>query len=126
MIRHSTALKQNNEETLVAPSIKRMKRHVREVTERPYKDLKSPFDDPGEGRDLKLDEIFTNLIVYKGRAKYDFSGDRGEQLKEYHKANENLRPTRPGGIFDAEKQKILVVGRPGIGKTMFSTKILRD
>ncbi|CAH3026663.1 unnamed protein product, partial [Porites evermanni] len=82
----------------------------------------------GEGpkRDLKLDEIFTNLIVYEGRAGYDFSGDRLEQLKEYHKANENLRPTRPGDIFDAEKQKILVVGRPGIGKTMFSTKILRD
>ena len=117
---------QANEETLVAPSIKGMKRHVREVTERPYKDLKSPFDDPGEGRDLKLDEIFTNLIVYKGRVKYDFSGDRGEQLKEYLKANEELQPTRPGDIFDAEKQKILVVGRPGIGKTMFSTKILRD
>ena len=117
---------QANEETLVAPSIKRMKRHVREVTKRPYKDLKSPFDDPGEGRDLKLDEIFTNLIVYEGRVEYDFSGDREEQLKEYHKANENLRPTRPGDIFDAEEQKILVVGRPGIGKTMFSTKILRD
>ena len=66
------------------------------------------------------------MIVYKGRAKYEFSGDRGEQLKEYHKANENLRPARPGDIFDAEKQKILVVGGPGIGKTMFSTKILRD
>ena len=105
-----------------------MKKHVREVTERPYRDLKSPFHNPGEGpeRDLKLDEIFTNLIVYEGRAECDFSGDRLEQLKEYHKANENLRPTRPGDIFDAEKQKILVVGRPGIGKTMYSTKILRD
>ena len=113
-------------ETLLAHSIEQMKKHVREVTERPYKDLKSPFDDPGEGRDLKLDEIFTNLIVYKGRAKYDFSGDRERQLKEYHKANENLRPTRPGDIFEAVKQKILVVGRPGVGKTMFSTKILRD
>ena len=113
-------------ETLLAHSIEQMKKHVREVTERPYKDLKSPFDDPGEGRDLKLDEIFTNLIVYKGRAKYDFSGDRGEQLKEYHKANENLRPTRPGDIFEAVKQKILVVGRPGVGKTLFSTKIFRD
>ena len=111
---------------LKAPSFKQMKKRVQKVTKRPYKDLKSPFDDPGEGRDLKLDEIFTNLIVYKGRAHYNFSGDRGEQLKEYHKANENLRPTRPGDIFDAEKQKILVVGRPGIGKTMFSTKILRD
>ncbi|XP_073244587.1 uncharacterized protein [Porites lutea] len=111
---------------LVAPSIEQMKTHVREVTKRPYKDLKSPFDDPGEGRDLKLDEIFTNLIVYKGRARYNFSVDRGEQLKEYQKANEKLSPTLPGEIFDPEEQKILIVGRPGIGKTMFSTKILRD
>ena len=119
---------QTDEETLVAPFIERMKKHVRDVTEKPYGDLKSPFHNPGEGprRDLKLDEIFTNLIVYEGRAKYDFSGDRVEQLNEYHKANESLRPTLPGDIFDAEKQKILVVGRPGIGKTMFSTKILRN
>ena len=119
---------QTNEETLGAPFIERMKKHVRDVTEKPYGDLKSPFHNPGEGprRDLKLDEIFTNLIVYEGRAKYDFSGDRVKQLNEYHKANENLRPTLPGDIFDAKDQKILVVGRPGIGKTMFSTKILRN
>ena len=119
---------QTNEETLAAPFIERMKKHVRDVTEKPYGDLKSPFHNPGEGprRDLKLDEIFTNLIVYEGRAKYDFSGDRVEQLNEYHKANESLRPTLPGDIFNAKEQKILVVGRPGIGKTMFSTKILRD
>ena len=105
-----------------------MKKHVREVTEQPYGDLKSPFHNPGEGprRDLKLDEIFTNLIIYEERVKYDFSGDRMEQLQEYHKANQNLRPTLPGDIFDAKKRKILVVGRPGIGKTMFSTKILCD
>ena len=118
------------DETLVAPYIERMKKRVLDVTEKPYRDLKSPFHNPGEGprRDLKLDEIFTNLIVYEGRAKYDFSGDRVEQLNEYLKANESLRPTRPGDIFDAkgQKQKILVVGRPGIGKTMFSTKILRN
>ena len=119
---------QINEETLVAPFIERMKKHVRDVTEKPYGDLKSPFHNPGEGprRDLKLDEIFTNLIVYEGRAKYDFSGDRVKQLNEYHKANESLRPTLPGDIFDTKEQKILVVGRPGIGKTMFSTKILRN
>ena len=119
---------QTNEETLIAPFIELTKKHVREVTDQPYGDLKSPFHNPGEGprRDLKLDEIFTNLIVYRGRAKYDFSGDRVEQLKEYHKANENLRPILPGDIFDAKERKILVVGRPGIGKTMFSTKILRN
>ena len=119
---------QTNEETLVAPFIERMKKHVRDVTEKPYGDLKSPFHNSGEGprRDLKLDEIFTNLIVCEGRAKYDFSGDRVKQLNEYHKANESLRPTLPGDIFNAKERKILVVGRPGIGKTMFSTKILRN
>ena len=105
-----------------------MKKHVRDVTKKPYGDLKSPFHNPGEGprRDLKLDEIFTNLIVYSGRANYNFSGDRVKKLNEYHKANENLRPTLPGDIFDAQGRKILVVGRPGIGKTMFSAKILRN
>ena len=119
---------QTNEQKLAASIIEDMKKHVREVTEQPYGDLKSPFHNPGEGprRDLKLDEIFTNLIIYEGRVKYNFSGDRMKQLQEYHKANENLRPTRPGDIFGAKKRKILVVGRPGIGKTMFSTKILRD
>ena len=117
---------EQEQELLPTISIEQMKRHVREVTKRPYQDLKSPFDDPGEGRDLKLDEIFTNLIIYKGRAHYNFSEDRGEQLNEYHKANEKLSPTLPGEIFDPEEQTILVVGRPGIGKTMFSTKILRD
>ena len=62
-----------SEETSVAPSIEKMKNHVREATKRPDEDLKLPFDDPGEGRDLTLDEIFTNLIVYKGRADYNFS-----------------------------------------------------
>ena len=119
---------QTNDETLVAPFIERMKKHVRDATDKPYGDLNSPFHNPGEGprRDLKLDEIFTNLIVYEGRAKYDFSGDRVEQLNEYHKANENLRPKLPGDIFDNLERQILVVGRPGIGKTMFSTKILRN
>ena len=117
-----------NEQKLAPSIIEDMKKHVREVTEQPYGDLKSPFHNPGEGprRDLKLDEIFTNLIIYEGRVEYDFTGDRMEQLQEYHKANENLRPTLPGDIFGAEKRKVLVVGRPGIGKTMFSTKILRN
>ena len=117
-----------NEQQLAASFIEDMKKHVQEVTEQPYGDLKSPFHYPGEGprRDLKLDEIFTNLTVYRGRAKYDFSGDRVAQLNEYLKANENLRPTLPGDIFNAKERKILVVGRPGIGKTMFSTKIIRN
>ena len=85
-------LTRTNKQKLAAPIIEDMEKHVREVTEQPYRDLKSPFRDPAEGprRDLKLDEIFTNLIIYEGRVKYDFSGGRMEQLKEYNRAAEIL------------------------------------
>ena len=50
----------------------------------------------------------------------------GERLEEYPKPGEDSQRTLPGDFFGAEKQKTLDVGRPGIGKTMFSTKILRN
>ena len=52
--------------------------------------------------------------------------DEGERLEEYPQTRENSQQTLPGDIFGAEKQKTLDVGRPGFGKTMFSTKILRN
>ncbi|CAH3119421.1 unnamed protein product [Porites lobata] len=113
----------------VATFIERMKEHVRSVTGKAYTDPAAPFHyNPGEGskRDLKLDHIYTDLIIHENRALYEFSADREEQLKEYHRPREESRSTRPGDIFDADKRNILVVGRPGIGKTMFCTKILRN
>ena len=50
----------------------------------------------------------------------------GERLEEYPKPGEDSQRTIPGDSFGAEKQKTLAAGRPGIGKTMFSTKILRN
>ena len=113
----------------VATFIGRMKKHVRSVTEQPYVDPAAPFHrNPGEGlkRDLKLDHIYTDLIIHENRALCEFSADREEQLKEYHRPREESRSTLPGDIFDADKRNILVVGRPGIGKTMFCKKILRN
>ena len=113
----------------VATFIGRMKKHVRSVTEQPYVDPAAPFHhNPGEGskRDLKLDHIYTDLIIHENRALSEFSEDREKQLKEYHRPREESRSTRPGDIFDADKRNILVVGRPGIGKTMFCKKILRN
>ena len=113
----------------VATFIERMKEHVRSVTGKAYTDPAAPFHyNPGEGskRDLKLDHIYTDLIIHENRALYEFSADREEQLKEYHRPREESRSTRPGHIFDADKRNILVVGRPGIGKTMFCKKILRN
>ena len=52
--------------------------------------------------------------------------DEGERLEEYPQTRENSQQTLPGDIFGAGKQKTLDFGRPGFGKTMFSTKILRN
>ena len=115
----------------VATFIEGMKEHIRGVTEQPYVDPATPFHrKPGEGskRYLTLDHIYTDLVIHENRALHQFSGDREEQLKEYYRTKEKSRPTLPGDIFDAKPKprKILVVGRPGIGKTMFCSKILRN
>ena len=113
----------------ISTFIENMKERIKRKTER--SDDKDPFDpNPGEGslRDQTLDQIHTNLVIHKGRVNMHhlIAGDRKKRLEEYLTLTKNSRPTQPGDIFDAKKQKILVVGRPGIGKTMFSTKILRN
>ena len=118
---------QTNEQTSVSTFVERMKEHVLRKTKQSDRDPFNP--NPGEGtqRDQTLDQIYTNLVIHEGRVDYDFTGDREKRLEEYPKHREHSRPTLPGDIFGAaEQQKILVVGRPGIGKTLFSTKILRD
>ena len=111
--------------------IKSMKDIVMEDTEQPP-GLKQPIPpcNPGEGpppEDLKIDQIYVNLIICEGRAYYDFPEDRWEQLKVYPKpANANhSQSVRPEDIIDARHKNVLVVGRPGIGKTMLCTKLLR-
>ena len=114
----------------VSTFIKHMKERVRRKTERSDEDPFNP--NPGEGsqRDQTLDQIYTNLVIHEGRVDMHdlIARDREKRLGEYtrRKPRENSQPTLPADIFGAEKQKILVVGRPGIGKTMFSTKIIRD
>ena len=111
--------------------IERLKEFIIKHTEK-LPDLEALFQpNHGEGErieDLKLDSIYTNLVLIPDRAKYDFSGNREEQLKEYPMPKENFQPMKgPEDIFtEPEKKKILLVGRPGIGKTMFCTKMIRD
>ncbi|KAJ7385641.1 Nucleotide-binding oligomerization domain-containing protein 2 [Desmophyllum pertusum] len=93
-------------------------------------DLRSPFQAyPGEGEiteHLTLDQIYTNLALHPGRVTYNFTEDRQKQLKIYPRAGENLQPKGPEDIVDAVNKKVLIVGRAGIGKTLFCTKFLRD
>ena len=115
--------------TKLQTCFKCMKESVLKNTER-VRDLSSPFkQNPGEGdqpKDLKLDQVFTNLIIHPERAYYHFPENRREQLKVYPKPEKNLLPKRPGDILDDQHKNILIVGRPGIGKTLFCTKFMRD
>ena len=83
----------------------------------------------GEGsrnKDLKLNVIYTKLSLIKDRAQYEITGNRQEQLKVFPMPQEKFRQIAREEIVDADNKKILIVGRPGIGKTMFLTKWIWD
>ena len=93
-------------------------------------DLKQPFGRPNPGEDycldLTMDEIYVNVAIHEGRAHHYFSdSDRWEQLKEYPPDAKDCQFAKPEDILDEEHKNVLVVGRPGIGKTSLSTKVLR-
>ncbi|XP_068690104.1 NLR family CARD domain-containing protein 3-like isoform X2 [Montipora foliosa] len=93
-------------------------------------DLRQPFrPNPGEGppaKDFTVDEIFVNVVIREGRVSYNFPTDRSKQLQVYPLASaEQTTPLRPQDIFDSCHRNVLAVGRPGIGKTMLCTRLLR-
>ena len=92
-------------------------------------DLKQPFRRPNHGEgsihDLKIDEIYVNVAIREGRAHHYFAKDRREQLKKYPPNAEDCNVAKPQDIIDKKHANVLVVGRPGIGKTSLSTKMLR-
>ena len=110
-------------------TVQKIKDDIIADTER-LTDLQQPFrSNPGEGpeaKDLSTDQIYVNAVINEGRVRYYFPTDRWEQLKVYPAPNANQsKSVRPEDIFDAQHNNVLVVGRPGIGKTMLSTKLLR-
>ncbi|XP_044170376.1 NACHT, LRR and PYD domains-containing protein 3-like [Acropora millepora] len=93
-------------------------------------DLKQPFGRPNPGDDycldLTMDEIYVNVAIHEGRARHYFANpDRWEQLKEYPPDAKDCKFAKPEDILDEDHRNVLVVGRPGIGKTSLSTKVLR-
>ena len=110
-------------------AVQKIKDDIIADTER-LPDLQQPFrSNPGEGpeaKDLSTDQIYVNAVIHEGRVNYDFPTDRWEQLKVYPAPNASQsKSVRPEDIFDAQHNNVLVVGRPGIGKTILSTKLLR-
>ena len=110
-------------------AIEAVKENCLTCTEQPT-DLQQPFGrpNPGEGDclDLKIDEIYVNLAIHEGRAHHFFADqDRSEQLKEYPPDAEDCEFAKLEDILDKDHKNVLAVGRPGIGKTSLSTKVLR-
>ncbi|XP_015779053.1 PREDICTED: nucleotide-binding oligomerization domain-containing protein 2-like isoform X2 [Acropora digitifera] len=109
--------------------IESLKKRIKRGTEKPF-DLKALFQrELGVGErneDLKLDQIYTKLVLIPNRAKHDFSGNRRERLNAYSQSTETAQPISREEIIDGISKRILVVGRPGIGKTLFLTKWIRD
>ena len=109
--------------------IESLKERIERNTEKPL-DLRALFQrQHGEGErieDLNLDQIYTKLALIPDRAKHDFSGNRRERLNAYSQSTETAQPISRKEIIDGTRKRILVVGRPGIGKTLFLTKWIRD
>ena len=81
---------------------------------------------------LKLDDIFVNLVIQTGRKIYDFwDKARQEVLDSYAEPGSSITLEKAEQIFapyenTQDPRTILAVGRAGIGKTSLATKILRD
>ena len=112
-------------------AIQTLKENCMQGTQQPS-DLEQPFQrpNPGEGHrhDLTMDEIYIHVAIHEGRAHHHFAKDlvdRGKQLKEYPPDEKDCQFAKPEDILDKEHKNVLVVGRPGIGKTSLSTKMLR-
>ncbi|XP_068716101.1 protein NLRC5-like [Montipora foliosa] len=109
-------------------AIEKMKDDCLNITKE-LTDLNQPFGrNPGEGltpNHLNIDQIFVNVAMHEGRADHVFAKDRSEQLKEYPPDSKNCFYAKPEDLIDKEHKNVLVVGRPGIGKTLLSTMIAR-
>ena len=116
------------EELKLSEAIKKMKDDCLNITEE-LTDLNQPFGrNPGEGltpNHLNIDQIYVNVAMHEGRAHYIFAKDRREQLKQYPPDSKNCFYAKPEDVIDKKHKNVLVVGRPGIGKTLLSTIIAR-
>ena len=89
-----------------------------------------------ENKDKRaLDNVFVDLVIYTGRAEHkmiSYSSERHEIYDMYLKPlQESVALKKLEELFlpnrdTPDPRKILIVGRPGIGKSLLCTKLLRD
>ncbi|XP_020916937.1 uncharacterized protein LOC110254303 [Exaiptasia diaphana] len=72
---------------------------------------------------LKTDDIFTNLTVYQGKQN---SQEKAQEDERARKTVTKIAEIFVGENGEGDPKSILVSGEPGIGKTLFLRKIVRD
>ena len=114
---------------------KRIRELIRKIRENMSDDIFVLHDDFGEKRlsRRKLEEVYINAIILEGREIHCTSRKRFENRHETYEAHFKLPPnsvtiTKAQELFKPisgyEPRTILVVGRPGIGKTMLTKKLI--
>ena len=92
-------------------------------------DFKQPLGRPSQGEghrhDLTIDKIYVHVAIVEGRTFHNFAESRWKQLQQYPPDADDSRFKKPEDVIDKQHINVLVVGRPGIGKTSLSTKLLR-
>ena len=114
---------------------KRIRKLVRKIRENISDDIFYLYDDFGEKHlsRRKLEDMYINAIILEGREMYCTSRKRFKNRLETYEAHVNLPPDsviirRAQELFKPisghQPRTILVVGRPGIGKTLLTKKLL--
>ena len=95
-----------------------------------------PAPDINYGQNACLEDFYIDFVMHTGRAKHDFSKakERHEIYDVYMKVPEtSIHLEKIKDLFYPNKdtkneipRSILVIGRPGIGKTVLTEKLLRD
>ena len=115
---------------------KRIRKLIKKIRENMSDDIFDLHDDFGEKQlsRRKLEEMYINVIIQEGR-EITWASRKFEDRREAYKAHFELLPNaatikkakhlfKPMAGLSQRPRTILVVGRPGIGKTMLTKKLL--
>ncbi|KXJ14139.1 NACHT, LRR and PYD domains-containing protein 3 [Exaiptasia diaphana] len=111
--------------------LSRSKKRTLKGTE--YLELLKTSDKSRISAKRKVDDVFEHPIVHIGLVTHDLdmTQERKELLKIYMPPKDFVGIENTNQLFNSADEKsyyrnILIVGRPGIGKTLLCTKIVRD
>ena len=120
-------LKSNSAQNDLHGAIQTLKKNCLRDTDK-LTDLQQPFGQQNHREDhihdLTIDNIYVHVEIVD-TPSHDFQRGRWQQLQEYPPEAKDCKFTNPDDILDETHKNVLVVGQPGIGKTLLSTKLLR-